>query len=77
MCNAGETRKRQCRQVSHGSAGRSPLYWFRERGKIGPDGGWFVSVEANYKISVGRIPIELGGRSQKKVRTDDQDGDWP
>ena len=40
-------------------------------------GGWFVSVESNYKISVGRIPIELGGRSQKKVRTDDQDGDWP
>jgi hypothetical protein len=28
----------------------------KERGKIDADGGWFVSVEAHYKISVGRIP---------------------
>jgi len=65
MCDAGETRKRQCRPVSHGSVERSLLYWFREIGEIGPDGGWFVRVEANYKISVGRIPIELGAVLKK------------
>ena len=39
--------------------------------KIDADGGWFVSVDAHQKMSVGRIPIELGGRSQKKLRRDD------
>jgi hypothetical protein len=41
-----------------------------ERGKIDADGAWFVRVEGHYKISVGRIPIDLGGRSQQKMRRD-------
>lgn len=49
----------------------------KERGKIDAYGRWLISVEAHYKIWVGRIPIELGGRSQKEVRIDDQHGDWP
>ena len=48
-----------------------------ERGKIAADGAWFVRVEAHYRISVGRIPIDLGGRFQKKMRRDGQDRDRP
>jgi hypothetical protein len=43
---------------------------FNERGKIGADGAWFVRAEAHYKISLDRIPVDLGGRSQKKRRRD-------
>jgi len=37
-----------------------------ERGNIAADGAWFVRVEAHYRISVGRIPIDLGAVLKKR-----------